>query len=214
VALLTEKLCILHIPKTAGRFIERVLPLVGVPVTQVGDINPFPSLLGQEYPWPWVTRQHSVPTPEQVGNRIVVAFVRHPVDWLRSYHGHVGTGKGETQGRFDARRTKAASFDDFAFDVAENDPGYVGSMFNAYLSGWSTLLTFSLGDVNAGLATALDAGGEAYDSFALAASPPFGEGTKPLIGEDAFNAVCASEARFLERYGYTSNYRSWESFAC
>jgi len=214
MALLTDSLCILHVPKTGGRFIERILPLIGVPITQVGEVDPFPSLLGWKYPWPWVQKQHAVPTHEEVGNRIVVAFVRHPVDWLRSYYGHSGIGKGETNGQLDARRVEAESFDDFAFDVSKNDPGYVGSMFDAYLSGWSTLLIFSHGDVNSGLAVALNAGGEEYEANILISAPPFGEGTKPFIGESAFNAICASEAALLDRYGYTSDYASWQSFAC
>lgn len=214
MAMLTDTLCILHIPKTGGRFVEHILPLIGVPAVQVGDVDPFPSLLGWNYPWPWVKKQHAVPTLEELGDRIVVAFVRHPVDWLRSYYGHKGTGKGTTSGRLDVRRVRAKSFDDFALDVAENDPGYVGEMFDAYLTGWPTLLTFSQGDVNAALAVALNAGSEAYQVGTLAAAPIVGGGTKHPIGEDAFNAVCAVETDLLDRYGYTADYGSWQSFAC
>jgi hypothetical protein len=159
--LLTPRMLFLHVPKTGGTWVAAALQAGGV-----------------EYERLWTrlgpgSRGHA--TLEQArahADRFTFAFVRHPLDILRSrWAGSMRDGWPESRLLHDARSDDFATFVD---RVVELHPGFVGARFEEFTGPPEAPISFvgryeSLVD---DLVRALDLAGEDYDLAALRGQPP------------------------------------------
>ena len=136
--LIGDRLAMLHIPKTGGIWVRGACQAMGLPWRRYG-----PSGMAGD--------QHSdEPTPEVW--RQTMTFVRHPVDWLRSFWMfHERTGWRQYTDApayiFYACHRPGMTFEAFVTEYLDRMPGAIGRMFmrytdNAHLVGKTeTLLT-------------------------------------------------------------------------
>lgn len=200
MAVLCRDLLYLHIPKSGGRWVRAALRGCNHQWQEVGSYQPW-VIGGKDYfgQMPAVIRNHSIPF--ETDAKTVLMFVRHPVDWLRSYWTHDGGRRGNIGGRFGNRRGRCDTFTEFAWQTVTNDPGIVGKLYEAYGEGFRVQHT-PLKQASACLATLLD-------DPKIAACEIIGKGRPSIITEAVFNAVCNSEAAMIERFEMTSDYEEW-----
>src|ERR1700756_3387567 len=72
---LTEKSAYIHLPKTGGTWVMHAVRAVGIPTFA-------PDPLGDQH---YSSHGHAGLRDIHVGDRLSIAFVRHPLDWWRSY---------------------------------------------------------------------------------------------------------------------------------
>lgn len=212
MAILTDKACFLHVPKTGGRFIRAALTAAGIEWSEAGDEYP-PVLSGRRilFALPDDARAlHSVPSPSMVGQRVVVTTIRHPADWVLSFWSHDG-GREHGFGYLADLRANAENFAEFAWKLAREDPGIVGELFTAYTKrGWNHSVTVGIGA--SGLIQALQNAGHEFDQDVIANLDPVGVGNwHPAIGRGTFAAICESELPMILKYQFTEDYDEWAS---
>lgn len=218
MAILTEKLCFLHVPKTSGRFIREALTAGGVRWQEAGSENPL-QLNGGRLLFDFgpngepSRRMHCVPTPEEVGNRLVVTTVRHPVDWLLSFWAHAKTG-GRIDGLFAWPMVyDGITFGKFVRTISYEHPGIVSEMFRAYTDrGWKTSKEIQMGGDKLAEVLKGNMSGVFSDNksqAAIRALPPVGASDHAIIGRGLFDAICRSELPMILRYGFTEDFDEW-----
>jgi hypothetical protein len=209
VAVLTDKACFLHIPKTGGRFVRAALSAADIEWREVGEVEPHKLVGGRGlfefgHTGEPSRRMHAIPEMGELGDVQAFTFVRHPVSWLRSFFCHDGGRAGG--GYLDNRRVRHNHFNDFALDVARKDPGIVGELFSAYaVPGVAVWHLSTIGLVDA----LIDAGHE-FDPAVIEEMEPVGASEiKPAVGPGVFAAVCDAEAPIIEEFGFTAVYEQW-----
>lgn len=110
---LSENMVFIHVPKTGGTWITQAVIAAGVSVRG-------PDPLGDQS---YSEHGHAVLGEIAAGDRLSVAFVRHPLDWWRSYWGHRMRAGWDERNAVDAT---AASSDFNDFIVRALDGGHVG----------------------------------------------------------------------------------------
>lgn len=207
MAVLSDRACFIHVPKTGGRWVREAMTAAGIGWEEVGTYEPWHlsgnrSLFAFGASGEAARVMHSWPEQDTLGERHVFGFVRHPVDWLRSFHGHDG---GRIAGGYlDNLRHRYPHFDDFAWHIAERDPGIVGEMFAKYL-GDETAEVLSVG----GLVRQLQIAGHEFDASTIAQTERVGVGKREPVGRGVFDKICTSEESFILRYGLGSDYETW-----
>lgn len=157
--LVTPRTRFLHIPKTGGTWVSQALPAAGVPVRELARASP------------GVVAAHAgLAETEDHADRFTFAFVRHPLDWWRSFWGHRMRVGWEPDHVIDSRAC-SEDFDEFIAQVVEHLPGHLNERFCRYVGPPEAPISFvgrfeTLVD---DLCAALTAAGERFDEAALRA---------------------------------------------
>lgn len=159
---LTKKMVFLHLPKTGGIWTAGAVEAAGVPTWR-------PDSLGHQH---YSSHGHADLADVMIDNRFSVAFVRHPLDWWRSYWGHrMRTGWRDDNGIDVAARSN--EFNDFIDRVLKYRPGYLGELVGQFVGSPVPGVDFVgrferlVDDV----CTALRLGGESFSEAAIRAYP-------------------------------------------
>jgi len=116
-----------HVPKTAGKWIYHVVSVLSLDTEAVATQHNFPSMV----------------PPSRLIGRFKFCFVRHPVEWYRSYWAFCrekGKSKhwyGDNPGPLDAIDDcylAADSFADFINKAVKQCPGFVSDLYASYTS--------------------------------------------------------------------------------
>jgi len=109
---LTERMTFVHVPKTGGSWITQAVRAAGVPLWA-----PDPS--GDQS---YSAHGHADLRDMAPGDRLSVAFVRHPLDWWRSYWGHRMRAGWDPANALDAVAA-SEDFNDFILNVIDHGAG-------------------------------------------------------------------------------------------
>lgn len=159
--LITDRILFLHVPKTGGTWVAAALAHAGV------AYEPLWTRLGPGSRGHATLAQSSAYT-----DRFSIAFVRHPLDLLRSrWAGSVRDGWPDNRLLNDAR---SDDFPTFARRVVDLHPGFMSKRFEEFTGPPDAPVSFvgryeSLVD---DLVRALDASGERYDEASLRSLAP------------------------------------------
>ena len=191
----TPRLVFLHVPKTGGTWVAQAAAAAGV--AAVAPDHP-------HYDAHYSLHGHAdVLDTAGYAGRLRVAFVRHPLDWWRSYWGH-RMRAGWTDGDID--RLASDDFNAFAAAVAERFPGHLAGLFERFVGTAAEPIEFigryeSLCD---DLCIALRAAAEPFDESLLRAHPPANSNDYrifPAVYEPAVAAALAeAERAAIERF--------------
>src|ERR1700722_8386556 len=112
---LTKRMIFVHMPKTGGSWMTQAVRSAGVPTWA-------PDPLGDRS---YSEHGHADLRDVGVNDRFSVAFVRHPLDWWRSYWGHrMRAGWDPANGLDDTVASDDFNdFNDFALKVVDRSPG-------------------------------------------------------------------------------------------
>jgi hypothetical protein len=180
-----ERFIFLHVPKTGGKWVTRVLEIIGaevIPIAPHADLR-------------------SVST---FGGRIRVAFVREPLSWYQSWWRHRHTF-GDWNESEPLDRFGRGSFEEFLLGVTQNLPGFCTEFFERFTGPAEMSIEFigryeTLVD---DLIEALHMAGETFDEDAVRTLAPLNVSSPNIRGEYSLEArerVKAVERRAYERF--------------
>lgn len=211
MALLLPKSLFLHVPRTGGSTVRKVVQDLGLAVAEVRCdhhvltkqsiksaccMHNTLSEIGYEY--------------LDLQDRFTFAFVRHPLTWyqsywsLRTYH-----NSWEWDNRIDMK-LKADTFTQFLQNVLEHFPGRASFMFERFFKD-SVPLDFigRYERLEEDLAYALSTAGEPVDPITFALPRAWNSGVKRygmaqrcLYTEELHAAICEQETGIMDRFGY------------
>ena len=155
-SLVTPRMRFLHVPKTGGSWATAAMHAAGVPAVRPEEF-PFHADLSES---------------RDYGDRFTVAFVRHPLDFWRSYWAYRMRDGWDQASHVDAPAA-SPDFDEFINRVIAHVPGEAGALFERFAGTAAAEIDFvgryeCLAD---DLAVALRLAGEAFDERALRATP-------------------------------------------
>jgi hypothetical protein len=188
-SLVTARTRFLHVPKTGGYWVTSALKAAGVTVEPSEDL-PFHANLAES---------------QSYADRFTFAFVRHPLDWWRSYWSHRMRHGWQTDVAIDVE-AGAFDFDEFIGRVVGVASGGAGSMFAEFVGAAEGEIDFigryeHLAD---DLVTALRLAGEDFDETALRASPRLNESDylrlPALYRRDTAERLAESERTAIGRF--------------
>jgi hypothetical protein len=154
----TENMIFLHLPKTGGTWTAGAVEAAGVTTR-------LPDLLGEQH---YSAHGHADLNDVTVNNRFSVAFVRHPLDWWRSYWGYrMRTGWREDNGIDLA--AKSCEFNDFIERMLKYRPGYLSELVGQFVGSPVPIVDFvgRFEHLVDDVCTALRLGGESFSEFAI-----------------------------------------------
>lgn len=195
MAVYTKRVIVYHIPKTGGTWVKAALRNAGIryrAARTMPDQHPFN-----------LRTAHSTPDNTRIrynkAELLSITFVRHPVEWYRSYWAYIMREGAGRDGRFPATRFKNDDFNVFVNGILDAHPGgFVTQLYQYYTGvdcdkvdfiGWQENLA---GD----LLRVLRMAGEDFDERALLETPP--ERVSPKDLRDLAIPAKATEARVLE----------------
>ena len=202
MAILTDSTVVLHVPKTGGRSVRWAMESEHVAREDVGGERAWdlPGR-GEVFTFSGIgNKVHAVPPADSIGDRAVIATIRHPADWLRSVHGHDEGWHGGYLGDWAQRYEH---FDDFAMDVTQKDPGIVGDVFRSYIDRHQKVVVAELGTKNWERMLSEHLG------VTITNHEPVGAGERPGVGRGVFRAICDAEKVWMFRNGFTFDYDEW-----
>ncbi len=158
--LVTPHMLLLHVPKTGGTWATQALVAAGVAFERLDESDKGDSPNGHA----------DLESTAEYANRLKVGFVRHPLDWWRSYWGHRMRGGWS---ELDVDRCRSDDFNEFIVRVVEFAPGFVSATYERFVGPPATPIDFvgryeHLAD---DLCAALRKAGESFDEAALRAQP-------------------------------------------
>jgi hypothetical protein len=161
-SLLTPRVRFLHVPKTGGTWVEGALRAAGVPTEPLA--RPDDGI---------VAAHATLRVTDDYAERFTLAFVRHPLDWWRSFWGY-RMRTGWVDGHEIDSRARSDDFNEFAELVAQRLPGHLTARFERYIGPPQQPISYigrfeSLVD---DLVHALKLAGERFDEAALRAHQP------------------------------------------
>ncbi len=189
--LILPRSCFLHVPKTGGIWVKAAIAAAGIVFDEFaveGDVHADLSYC---------------PCPD----RFKFAFVRHPVEFYRSYWRFKMAVGWDPRNPFD-EDCGAADFHAFVRNVLRNQPGMCGQLFQQYVGPPGGEIEFigryeRLAD---DLIAALTMAGEGVDEDAIRKCPPQNVGDRHRFPaeytRELEGAVRESERQTLERFGY------------
>jgi hypothetical protein len=196
---LPGKLVYLHVPKTGGKWVKRVL---------FGGISGARLFRETNHGNQWAKSAHCdlEDLKDVAGFRL--AFVRHPADWWRSYWRYQ-----QTHGRFRneslelVRLVKADTFERYVDNVLERLPGYASRMFSRFVGEPGQEIDFigKQENLTSDLRTALGLAGFDLSAFDFSASRINEGGTTTEHFEfspEQRRALSLAESAGIERFGY------------
>lgn len=159
----------IHIPKTGGTWATHAMIEARIPLREPEVENPHDD---------YAAKGHAQLGDLPDADVFTFAFVRHPLDWWRSFWGHrMREGWIYPEHEIDSRAA-SEDFDDFIDQVVRNLPGWLGEFYERYVGPPAQPISFigrfeSLAD---DLEQALALAGVDYDTDALRRSPRRNEG--------------------------------------
>lgn len=119
---LTKRMVFVHVPKTGGSWMTQAVRAAGVPLSAPdpsGDPN---------YP----AHVHADLQEAGAGDRFSVAFVRHPLDWWRSYWGHRMRAGWDPANALDVAAA-SEEFNEFVLNVIAQGEGAFDQMVRRFV---------------------------------------------------------------------------------
>ena len=124
MAVVLPKSVFFHVPKCGGDFIRTVIKESGVPHHEVGRKH---------------SRLADLPDATYVRMKFVFCFVRHPLEWYRSFWAHRQKKGWPADMPQDGCRSD--NFNEFVERRCEHHPGFLGELYAAY-TGWPIAVDF------------------------------------------------------------------------
>jgi hypothetical protein len=170
----------IHIPKCGGASIRDVLEskLECEEVSEVLPMAPYFTVTHKNH---WVKR-------EQHSGR-VFCFVRHPIAWMRSYWA-MRLHEGRRNRRKVLDRLWNYNFNTWVFMVTQQQPGYIGKMYDAYTAYATEIYRLEDG-IEPVLTSITDGPVEVAHRH---------KGKLPNCSAGAVRAIKKSEARIIRKY--------------
>ncbi|MGA2319505.1 MAG: hypothetical protein ABSG95_02025 [Solirubrobacteraceae bacterium] len=152
----------LHMPKTGGTWVAQAVTAAGVQTSR-----PDP-LADQRYSG----HGHASLLDFSLGDRFSVAFVRHPLDWWRSYWGYRMRVGWSMENEIDSAAA-SDDFNDFATRVLDHCSGHVDELVRQFIGSPAPRVDFvgRFEHLVADTCTALRLGGESFYEDAVRAHP-------------------------------------------
>lgn len=125
----TDRIIFYHIPKTGGIWVKYAMRRGGIKYGRARNRR----RLGQAWK---LKREHAIPEvirPEDKENRLSFCFIRHPVDWYKSFWAYrKKTGLLDLE--FPADKCWDEKFESFVLNVLEGYPdGFVTQLYQYYI---------------------------------------------------------------------------------
>jgi hypothetical protein len=196
--MVTARTLFLHVPKTGGTWVTGAVLASGVPAT-APDAPHYAAAYS-------ATGHASLADVPEFADRFRVAFVRHPLDWWRSYWGHrMREGVWHEDEELD-RLAGHEDFNEFVRRVIEHAPYRLGSMYDNFVGTPAHEVEFvgRFEHLVDDLCIALRLSGETFDEAVLRAFPP--KNVNDYARFPAFYepevalALARSEHRAIERF--------------
>jgi len=190
MAVLTERAMFYHIPKCGGTWVRQAMENAGIacktaPITWR---HPF---------GPMIHRTHAAPgnvRDDARGGRFAFTFVRHPVEWYRSYWTSIQGVR--PRGNWWLDRLPRDDLNEWALALIAQYPGFVTDLYRQYAPVEFVGKRERLPD---DLVEALTQAGETFDEDALRATPRVNVGA--TVGVDTFEPGVLDAIREAERDG-------------
>jgi hypothetical protein len=211
-AVVNDRIALLHVPKTGGTWATHAIIEAGVRVT-----DPEVAAPDEHYAQKGHVRLDQIPDRERL---FTIAFVRHPLDWWRSFWAHrMREGWIFPDHEIDSRAS-SEDFDEFIEQVIENLPGFCGELFERFTGPPDAPASF-IGRYERlvdDLVAALESAGQEFNEDALRAFPPRNVGDERYLNvryrKDAVRRLAKAERPAIERwYPQTTRgfrwYRAW-----
>ena len=225
--LLKDGSVFLHVPKTGGTWVTRVLTELGLVEAGFGAKHAsYEGVMNVTRSYPRSTAKHLLTTGPRFAGRVRASFkfcfVRHPVDWYASYWRHNNLkgwpewAKAKTTGRrpwhptLEIAHLRAPTFDEYVLLIADQHPGFLERMYGFYLGptvgfvGHQERLADDLIDV-------LGRAGIAADEDHIRHREPANdtERERAPLDQAALQRIQAAERAVLDRF----DYEPYEAFA-
>jgi hypothetical protein len=192
-AVYSERMRFLHVPKTGGTWAVHAMIAGGIPLWEP-EANA-------------VTRNHPdlARTPEHA-HLFTIAFVRHPLDWYRSFWLHrMREGWIYPDHAIDSR-ARSDDFNEFVEQVVENIPGHLGEFYERFVGPPGDEIDFIgrhehlVDDLVRGLTLA----GETFDERMVREHPPRNVGDHETYDatyrRSTARALVKAEAEVIARF--------------
>jgi len=152
----------MHLPKTGGMWMKHAVGSAGIPIWR-----PDP-LWDQEYS----PHGHAQLGDVTFDDRFSVAFVRHPLDWWRSYWGHRMREGWLMHEEIDAT-ARSGDFNEFVTRAVTRFPGHVGDLVRRFVGYPSPQVDFvgRFEHLVDDTCTALRLGGEPFSETVIRTCP-------------------------------------------
>jgi hypothetical protein len=152
----------LHLPKTGGTWVAQAVAAAGVQTSR-----PDPPA-GQRYS----DHGHAYLPDVSVGERFSVAFVRHPLDWWRSYWAHRMRVGWSMENALDSA-VASDDFNDFVARVLDHCPGHLDGLVGQFVGSPAPRVDFvgRFEHLVDDTCSALRLGGESFYEAAVRAHP-------------------------------------------
>jgi hypothetical protein len=205
-AVVNDELVLLHVSKTGGTWATHAIIEAGVRVTdpQVADPD-------EHYAQKGHVRLDQIERRDEL---FTIAFVRHPLDWWRSFWAHrMREGWIFPDHEIDSHAS-SDDFDDFIEQVIENLPGFCGALFERFTGPVDDQVCFTGRYENLvdDLVDALTLAGQRFDAPKLRAFPPRNVGDERYVSvryrKDLVRRLAKAEAAATERW-YPGTTRGW-----
>ena len=171
MAVRTEKTGIYHIPKCAGIWVKEAVRRSGIYYWRCNNKN-HPEKPTHPF---GLLREHSTPeNTEPLDDVYTICFVRHPVDWYKSFWAY-RTKEGNLDLKFPPDRVWSDDFNKFVENVLDTYGAFVTQLYQ-YFVGESCDWVDFIGrqeNVRADLITALTNAGETFDEDVIMNTPYF-----------------------------------------
>jgi GT2 family glycosyltransferase len=197
-SLITPKIRFLHMPKTGGSWATLALSKAGVATAPLH--LELPSHRGER------GRSHEdLEDTQSYSELFTVAFVRHPLDWWRSYWCHRMT-YGWLDDHVVDGYARSDSFEKFIAEVIDHAPGFLSNEFEYYVGPAENPITFigRYERLAEDLCTALTRAGEKFDRAAIVNLAPENVGDyarfEANYPSDLAAALLRSEHKAMERF--------------
>ena len=155
----TARTLFLHVPKTGGTWVTRVLLECGASFEVLDSVSPHADL----------------PAVRNVKRQFTFAFVRHPLTWWQSFWAYRRATGWIKRHPFDSRvRSNGNDFSTFVDNVIARAPGYLSRTFENYVGPPSAPIDFigRYENLTDDLVEALRLSGESFDENIVRARPP------------------------------------------
>lgn len=218
MALVTDRLRFLHVPKTGGIWVEGAMRAAGVPLetvhrppmrqTALRAVKRF-SALGTLSPHlaslPFDDRHMGLAETARYGDRFTIAFVRHPMTWWQSYWAYRQRTGWVTGHPLDSR-VKSDDFGECIEKLLAELPGDLSRRYETFVGPPDTTISFvgRFENLVDDLVEGLKRAGQDFDEAALRAHPP--ENTtdygarRPEYTESQIERLAKAEAAAIDRF--------------
>jgi len=187
--LVTPRMRFLHMPKTGGRWAMAAMLAAGVPAVRPEGVPGHANL----------------DEARDYADRFTFAFVRHPLDFWRSYWAFRMRDGWDPKSNID-QQAASPDFETFVNRVIERFPGAAGAVYETYVGPLGNEIDFigRFDHLADDLVAALRLAGEEFDEPALRACPPVNASDYALLPAsyrpDTAERLADCERAAIERF--------------